>query len=61
MAPTQGLKLYIHVVIYKEMLKNYSSQDLLHQMGQYFAWIIPRTIRLKYVQIKSLGSPMTNT
>jgi len=30
MAPPQGLKLYI--VIYREMLKKYSSQELLHQI-----------------------------
>jgi len=36
-----------------------SSQELLPQMGQYLAWIIPRTRRLKFVQIKSLRSPLT--
>jgi len=25
------------------MFKKYSSQELLHQMGQYLAWSIPRT------------------
>jgi len=56
MAPPQGLKLYI--VIYREMLKKYSSQDLLHQMGQYLAWSFPRTRRFKFVQMNSLGSQM---
>jgi len=37
-------------------LKKTSSQELLHQMGQYLAWIIHRTRRFKGVQIKSLGS-----
>jgi len=40
------------------MLKKSSSQELLHQMGQYLAWSIPRTRRFKFVQIKSLGSQM---
>jgi len=39
------------------MLKN-SSQELLHQMGQYLAWTIPRTRRFKFIQIKFLGSQM---
>jgi len=39
------------------MLKKSSSQELLHQMGQYLAWSIPRTERFKFVQ-KSLGSQM---
>jgi len=39
------------------MLKK-SSQELLHHVGQYLAWIIPRTRRFKIVQIKSLGSQM---
>jgi len=40
------------------MFKKSSSQDLLHQIGQYLAWSIPRTRRFKFVQIKSLGSQM---
>jgi len=35
-----------------------SSKELLHQMGQYLAWIIPRTRKFKFVQMKSLGSQM---
>jgi len=54
--PLRGLNFYI--AIYKEMLKKYSSQELLHQMGQYLAWIISRTKRFNFVQIKSLGSQM---
>jgi len=52
-----GLNFYI--VIYRECLKKCFSQDLLYQMGQYLAWIIPRTKRFSVVQIKSLGSQMT--
>jgi len=37
-APHQGLKL-LHIDK-KEMLKQFSSQELLHQMG-YLAWNIP--------------------
>jgi len=37
------------------MLKQSSSQDLLHQIGQYLPWRIPCTRRFKFVQIKSLG------
>jgi len=44
--------------MYKEMLKKYSSQELLHQMGQFLGQIIPRTRRLNFVQMKSLGSCM---
>jgi len=29
---------------------------MIRLMGQYLAWIIPRTRRLKFVQLKSLGS-----
>jgi len=47
-----GLNFYI--VIFREKLKK-SSQELLCQMGQYLAWIIPRTRRFKFIQIKSLG------
>jgi len=54
MSPPQGLKLLYND--FKECFKKCSSQDLLHQMGQYLAWIIPRTRRFKFVQIKSLGS-----
>jgi len=39
------------------MLKISSSQELMHQIGQYLAWSIPGTERFKFVQIKSLGSP----
>jgi len=56
MAPPQGLNFYI--VIYRERLKISSSQELLHQIGQYLEWSIPRTERLKFVQMKSLGSQM---
>jgi len=28
------------------------------QMGHYLAWIIPKTRRFKFVQIKSMGSQM---
>jgi len=34
------------------MLKKYSSQELLHQIGQYLAGSFPRTRRFKFVQIK---------
>jgi len=57
MAPPRGLNVYI--VIYREMFKKSSSQELQHQMGQYLAWIIPRTRRFNFIQIKSLGSQMT--
>jgi len=53
--PTQGLKNF-YIVIYREMFKKCSSQDLLHQMGQDLAWNIPRTRKFKFVQIKSLES-----
>jgi len=56
MAPPQGLNFYI--VIYKEMFKKSSSQELLHQIGQYLAWSIPRTRKIKFVQMKSLESQM---
>jgi len=49
-----GLNFYI--VIYREMLKKCSSKELLHQIGQYFAWSFPRTRTFKLIQIKSLGS-----
>jgi len=38
----RGLDFYI--VIYMEMLKKSSSPELLHQMRQYSAWIIPRSL-----------------
>jgi len=56
MAPTQGLNFYI--VKNREMLKKYSPQELLHQIGQYLAGSIPRAKRFKLVKIKSLGSCM---
>jgi len=56
MAMPQGLKLCI--VIYREILKKSSSQELLYQMGQYLAWNIPRTRTFKFVQMESLGSQM---
>jgi len=56
MAPPRGLNFYI--VIYSEMLKKCSSQEQLHQIGQYIAWIITRTREFKFVQMKSLGSQM---
>jgi len=31
------------------MLKKSSSQELLHQIGQYLAWSFPRTRRFKFV------------
>jgi len=40
------------------MLKKSSSQELLHQMGQYLAWSIARTERFKFVQMKSPRSQM---
>jgi len=40
------------------MLKLFSSQELLHQVGQDLACIFRRTKRLKFVQKKSLGSQM---
>jgi len=43
-------------VIYREILKKYSSRELLLQMGQNSAWSIPRTGIFKLVQIRSLGS-----
>jgi len=52
----KGLNLYI--VIYREIFKKSSSQELLHQMGEYLAWSIPRTRTFKVVQMKSLGSQM---
>jgi len=54
-APPQGLKRWHWEW---EMLKKSSSQELLHQMGQYSAWITPKTRRFKFVQIKSLWSQM---
>jgi len=33
--------------------KEISSQELLYQIGQYLARVIPRTRRLKFVQIKT--------
>jgi len=54
MAPPQGLKIYI--VIYREMIKTSSSKDLLHQIGQYLAWSIPRIGRFNCVQMKYLVS-----
>jgi len=40
------------------MLKKSSDEELLHQMGQYLAWSIPRTEGFKFIQMKSLGSQM---
>jgi len=40
------------------MLKKSSSKELLHQIGQYLAWIVPGARRFKFVQMKSLGSQM---
>jgi len=57
MAHPRGLNFYI--VMYMEMLKT-SSQELLHQIRQYVAWIIPMTRRFQFFQIKSLGSQMAN-
>jgi len=51
-----GLNFYM--VIYKEIIKKSSSQELLHQMGYYLDWSIPRTRRYNFVQIKTLGSYM---
>jgi len=55
MAHHRGLNLYIVIYMYKEMLKKSSSQELLHQIGQYLACSIPMTRRFKFGQIKSLG------
>jgi len=49
--------LNFYIVIKKELLKK-SSQELLHQVGQYLARSIPRSRRFKFVQIKPLGSCM---
>jgi len=46
MAHPKGLNFYI--VIYSEMVKKSSFQELLHQMGQYLAWSIPSTRRLNF-------------
>jgi len=35
-------------VIYWEKLKNGTSPELLHQMGQHLRWNIPRTRKLKH-------------
>jgi len=56
MAPPRGLNFYI--VTYSEMFKTNSSQELLHQVGQYLEWSIPRTRKFKFVQIKSLELQM---
>jgi len=56
MAPPRALNFYI--VIYRERLKKSSSQELLHQMGNYLEWSIPMTRRFKVMQRKSLGSQM---
>jgi len=59
MAPPKGLHLlHSDVQLYREMFKKSSSQELLHQMGQYLAWSIPKTRKFKFVQMKSLGSQM---
>jgi len=42
------------------MIKISSSQELLHQIGRYLAWSIPRARRFKFVKIKSLGSCMAS-
>jgi len=54
MAPPRALNFYI--VIYRKMHKKSSSQELLHQIGQYLAWSIPSARKFKFVNIKSLGS-----
>jgi len=36
------------------MLKQFSSQEMLHQMGQYLVWSILGARELKFVQMKSL-------
>jgi len=41
------------------MIKKSSSQEILHQMGQYLAWSIIGARELKCVQMKSLESKMT--
>jgi len=53
----RGLNFYI--VIYRKKLKKSSSQDLLRQMGQYLAWIVPSIRRCNFVQLKSLESYIT--
>jgi len=55
--PPKGINFYI--VIYKEMLKKCSSQELLHQMEQYLS--IRRTMRFNFIHIKSLGSCMATS
>jgi len=40
------------------MLKKSSSQEQLHQMGQYLAWIIPSTRRFKVYSNKVPGVKM---
>jgi len=57
MSPPQG-GLNFYIVIYREMSKKSSSQELLYQMGQYLERSIPVTRKFKFVQMKSLGSPM---
>jgi len=49
MARPRGLNFYIVKTMYKEMLKQSSSKELLHQIGKYLAWIIPMTRRFKFV------------
>jgi len=44
-----------------EMIKKYSSQELLHQMGYYLAWSILGVRELKFVQMNFLESKMTQT
>jgi len=39
-------------------LKKSSSKELMHQIGQYLAWSVPRIGRFNFVQMKSLGSQM---
>jgi len=47
---TGALALHNYI---REMLKQSSSQELLHQIRPYLAWIIPRTMRFKFVLLHS--------
>jgi len=41
--------LNIYIVLYGEMVKKSSSQEVLQQIGQYLAWNFPRTVRFNFV------------
>jgi len=44
-----------YILIYRELLKKYSSQQMLDQIGQKLAWSIPRVRKFKFIHIQSLG------